>query len=138
MMPGTIEFLPRGTIMKNKYACLIAGMFLFIMLATSATNYIYVNNTFDIINTELSSLPVDLTICASKIPELKNIWEERRIFLNLTHPKPALDKVSELFEDAIIAASHENINDFETTMAHLRRAIANIRDLEGISINNIF
>ena len=70
--------------MKNKYACLIAGILLFIMLATSATNYIYVNNTFDIINAELSSLPADLTICSKKIPELKNIWEERRALLDLT------------------------------------------------------
>lgn len=124
--------------MKNKYACLVAGIFLFIMLATSATNYIYISNTFKIIDSELALLPTDLALCSSKLHEINKIWEERRIFLNLTHPKPALDKVSELFEDAIIAASHENINDFETTMAHLRRAIANIRDLEGISINNIF
>lgn len=124
--------------MKNKYACLIAGIFLFIMLATSATNYIYVNNTFDIINAELSSLPVDLTICASKIPKLKYIWEERRALLNLTHSKPELDKVSELFEEAIIAASHSNTSDFETTMARLRRAIEDIRNLESITIDNIF
>jgi hypothetical protein len=124
--------------MKNKYACLVAGIFLFIMLATSATNYIYISNTFKIIDSELALLPTDLALCSSKLHEINKIWEERRIFLNLTHPKPALDKVSELFEDAIIAVSHENINDFETTMAHLRRAIANIRDLEGISINNIF
>jgi hypothetical protein len=124
--------------MKNKYACLIAGILLFIMLATSATNYIYVNNTFDIINAELSSLPVDLTICASKIPKLKYIWEERRALLNLTHSKPELDKVSELFEEAIIAASHSNISDFETTMARLRRAIEDIRNLESITIDNIF
>lgn len=124
--------------MKNKYACLVAGIFLFIMLATSATNYIYISNTFKIIDSELASLPTDLALCSSKLHEINKIWEERRIFLNLTHPKPALDKVSELFEDAIIASSHENKNDFETTMAHLRRAIANIRDLEGISINNIF
>ncbi len=124
--------------MKNKYACLIAGIFLFIMLATSATNYIYVNNTFDIINAELSALPVDLTICASKIPKLKYIWEERRALLNLTHSKPELDKVSELFEEAIIAASHSNTSDFETTMARLRRAIEDIRNLESITIDNIF
>lgn len=124
--------------MKNKYACLIAGIFLFIMLATSATNYIYVNNTFDIINAELSSLPVDLTICASKIPKLKYIWEERRALLNLTHSKPELDKVSKLFEEAIIAASHSNTSDFETTMARLRRAIEDIRNLESITIDNIF
>ena len=124
--------------MENKYACLVAGIFFFIMLATSATNYIYISNTFKIIDSELALLPTDLALCSSKLHEINKIWEERRIFLNLTHPKPALDKVSELFEDAIIAASHENINDFETTMAHLRRAIANIRDREGISINNIF
>ena len=124
--------------MKNKYACLIAGILLFIMLATSATNYIYVNNTFDIINAELSSLPADLTICSKKIPELKNIWEERRALLDLTHSKPELDKVSELFEEAIIAASHSNTSDFETTMARLRRAIEDIRNLESITIDNIF
>ena len=124
--------------MKNKYACLIAGILLFIMLATSATNYIYVNNTFDIINAELSSLPADLTICSKKIPELKNIWEERRALLDLTHSKPELDKVSELFEEVIIAASHSNTSDFESTMARLRRAIEDIRNLESITIDNIF
>ena len=124
--------------MKNKYACLVAGIFLFIMLATSAINYIYVNNTFEIINTELSSLPADLSTCSHKLPELKNIWEERRALLNLTHSKPELEKVSELFEEAIIAASHGNTSVFEITMARLRRAIDDIKDLESISTDNIF
>jgi hypothetical protein len=124
--------------MKNKYACLVAGIFLFIMLATSATNYIYISNTFKIIDSELALLPTDLALCSSKLHEINKIWEERRALLNLTHSKPELDKVSELFEEAIIAASHSNTSDFETTMARLRRAIEDIRNLESITIDNIF
>ncbi|MBO5702187.1 MAG: DUF4363 family protein [Clostridia bacterium] len=124
--------------MKNKYACILAGIFLFIMIGASVTNNIYVKNTFENINSEIASLPDDLTVCAEKLPQILDLWEERRIFLDLTISKPELQKVSELFEEAIIAASHGNASDYETAMARLGRAIADIKDFERISAEMIF
>jgi hypothetical protein len=124
--------------MKNKHACLIAGIFLFIIIAASVTNYIYVKRTFDTIDHEISSLPDNLSVCSIQLSRILASWEERRTFLNLTFSKPELEKVSELFEEAIIAASHGNTSVFEITMARLRRAIDDIKDLESISTDNIF
>jgi hypothetical protein len=124
--------------MKNKHACLIAGIFLFIIIAASVTNYIYVKRTFDTIDHEISSLPDNLSVCSIQLSRILESWEERRTFLNLTFSKPELEKVSELFEEAIIAASHGNTSVFEITMARLRRAIDDIKDLESISTDNIF
>lgn len=124
--------------MKNKYACILSGLFLSIMLAASVTNYIYVNKTFEIIDSEIESIPTDLIEASVELPTILELWEQRRKFLDLTLSKPELEKVSELFEEAIIASSQGNENDFNTAMAHLRRAIADIRDLERISAENIF
>jgi len=124
--------------MKNKNACILAGIFLFIMIAASMTNYVYVKNTFDTIDSEIASLPDDLADCSLELSRILSIWEDRRIFLDLTLSKPELEKVSGLFEEAIIAANHKSETDYETTMARLRRAIADIKELERISSENIF
>lgn len=124
--------------MKNKYACILSGLFLSIMLTASVTNYIYVNKTFEIIDSEIESIPTDLIEASVELPTILELWEQRRKFLDLTLSKPELEKVSELFEEAIIASSQGNESDFKTAMAHLRRAIADIRDLERISAENIF
>lgn len=124
--------------MKNKNACILAGIFLFIMIATSVTNYIYVKNTFKTIDNEIAALTNNLTECSLELPRILSIWEERRIFLDLSLSKPELEKISELFEEAIIAANHKSECDYESAMARLRRAIADIKDLECISPENIF
>ena len=124
--------------MKNKCACIIAGIFLFITIAASVINNIYVKNTFETIKHELDSLPDELEICARELPRILSIWEDSRRFLDLTLSKPELEKVSSLFEEAIIVSSHGNASDYKTAMARLRRAIADIKDLESISAEVIF
>ncbi len=124
--------------MKNKNACILAGIFLFVMIAASATNYIYVKSTFKIIDSEIDSLPDDLALCAEELPKILDLWEERRNFLEITLSKPELEQVSGIFEEAIIAASCGNATDYKTSMARLRRAIGDIKDLESISAEIIF
>ena len=124
--------------MKNKSACIIAGIFLFITIAASVINNIYVKNTFEIIKFEIDSLPDELEMCAQELQRILSIWEDRRRFLDLTLSKPELEKVSSLFEEAIISSSHGNASDYKTAMARLGRAIEDIKDLESISAEVIF
>ena len=124
--------------MKNKYACIMAGIFLVTMIAAAVTNYIYVKNTAKNVFAALDSLPEDLQICSKELQFIFEFWEDRRKFLDLTLSKPELETVSGLFEEAIIAADHGNDSDYKTAMARLRRAIADINDLERISAEIIF
>lgn len=124
--------------MQNKYACLAAGVILILLIATTVFNNIYVQKTFEIIDSEIDALPVELEECAQSLSHILRLWEERRKILDLTLSKPELEDVSGLFEEAIIAASHGEISDYKTAMARLGRAIADIKDLERISLEIIF
>ena len=124
--------------MKNKHACLIAAILLLAMIAASAANNMYVNDTFTIIDAKINALPENIAQCAEELTLVLDIWKERRKYLDLTMSKPELEAVSVLFEDAIISASHGNESDFEIAMARLGRAIDDLKDLERISAENIF
>ena len=124
--------------MKNKNACILAGIFLITTIASAVFNYIYVKNTAEIVCVALDSLPDDLTVCAEELNKILESWEDRRKLLDLTLSKPELETVSGLFEEAIIAATYDNISDYQTAMARLRRAIEDIKDLERISAEIIF
>lgn len=123
--------------MKNKHACALAGIFLFALAAISLINYIYVSKTFSIIDSGLALID-DEQSETEDLTQLLDVWEERAIFLELTLPKPELEKITELFEEAIIAASENSPIDYKTAMARLRRAIEDIKDLERISADIIF
>lgn len=124
--------------MKNKYACIMAGIFLITMIASAVTNYIYVKNTAEKVFQGFDSLPEDLEECTIILQDIFDFWEDRRKFLDLTLSKPELETVSGLFEEAIIAASHNSDSDYKTAMARLRRAIEDIKDLERISAEIVF
>ena len=123
--------------MKNKHACALAGIFLFALGAISLINYIYVSKTFSIIDSGLALID-DEPSETEDLTQLLDVWEERAIFLELTLPKPELEKITELFEEAIIAASENSPIDYKKAMARLRRAIEDIKDLERISADIIF
>ena len=88
--------------MKNKHACLIAAILLLAMTAASATNNMYVKDTFTIIDAKINALPENIAQCAEELTLVLDIWKERRKYLDLTMSKPELEAVSVLFEDAIL------------------------------------
>ena len=124
--------------MKNKHACIIAAALLISLIAASFANYIYVRNTFDIISGELETLTGDLTASADALERIIGIWNERRIILDFTLSDPELEKISGFFEEAVIAARNDDPVSYETAMARLRRAMADIKDLERIAAEIIF
>ena len=124
--------------MKNKHACIIAAALLISLIAASFANYIYVKNTFNIISTELEALTGDLTTNVDALERIIGIWNERRAILDFTLSDPELEKMSELFEEAVIAAKNGDNVSYETAMARLKRAVADIKDLERIAVDIIF
>ncbi len=124
--------------MKNKNACALSGLFLAIIIAAATINYIYVQNTADHISDSLALLPGDLSEASREIAEIRSYWEKRRAFLTLTLPKPDLDNISSLFEEISITSECNNYDEYKISMARLRRAIEDIKDLEEITVENIF
>lgn len=124
--------------MKNKNACALAAIFLAITIGITIVNYIYVQNLADQIIQSIESLPPDAPNGASSIKEIREIWNERSVFLDFTISKPLLDRISLLFDEAIISIDSSNTDEYRKTMARLKRAIADIKDLEKISVENIF
>lgn len=132
------EFLLWEKTMKNKNACTLAALFLALTIGISVINYIYVQNSADQIIQAIESLPSDAENTSRAIRELQEIWETRRAFLDFTLSKPELDKISLLFDEAVISLECNNQEEYEKAMARLKRAIADIKDLEKISVENIF
>jgi hypothetical protein len=124
--------------MKNKHACIITGVFLIALVGISIMNYMYVTTTFDTIDSKAKEIGDDLPSDTKELSSLLDLWEERIIWLELTLPKPELERITELFEEAIIAAAEESAIDYKMAMARLRRAIADIKDLERISADILF
>ncbi len=124
--------------MKNKNACALAALFLAIILVTATINYIYVQNTYDLITDAIDLLPGEPSEASLMIADIQSLWERRRGFLELTISTPCLESISSLFEEISIAAECNNTEEYQKAMARLMRAIADIKDLETISIENIF
>lgn len=121
--------------MKNKYACTFAAILLFFMIAAVIFNSGYVKRTADHI---LEKLPNDISDSVSVIRELAIFWDERKSILALTQSEPELNSISILFDELIICAEENNIEEYKKTMARLKRAIEDIKKLEEFSFENIF
>lgn len=121
--------------MKNKYACAFAALLLFFMIAAVIFNSGYVKRTADHI---LEKLPDDISDSVSAIREIANFWDEQKSILALTQSEPELNSISILFDELIICAEENSIEEYKKTMARLKRAIVDLRELEEFSIENIF
>ncbi len=119
--------------MKNKYACSVAAIILAFLLATVILNIIYVNNTFDEIFTRL-----DASTTIEDLRDISEYWEKRRRVLGFSLSEPELDKISLCFEELIINAEESDEEEYKRSAARLRRAADDIRDLEDLTLDNIF
>lgn len=137
-MRETYEYLQRKNKMKNQYACALAALLLAAAFGAAIINNIYVGNTTEKMIDRLEALPSDPSEASPFIEKIDEEWHKERMFLDLTLPKPALDKISLLIDETKIAADQHSETDYKTAMARLRRAIEDIRDPERILLRNIF
>lgn len=124
--------------MKNKHACAFAAFLLSTMIAAVIFNCIYVSRTAEHISASLEELPEDISDSASAIQEIADYWDERRKILNFALSEPELNAISSLFDELIIGAQEGNIEEYKKSMARLKRAIEDIKELEELSLENIF
>ena len=124
--------------MKNKYACTIAAAILITIILAVIFNGIFVKRTAENILSILEELPDDTSASLPKIRETAEYWERRRKILNLALSDPELEAISSLFDELIIGAEKGNNEEYKKTMARLKRAIEDIKELEEFSIKNIF
>lgn len=124
--------------MNNKSACTFAALLLSLMIAAVIFNCIYVKQTAEHIISSLDELPEDLSDSATIIQEIAKYWNGRRKILNISLSKPDLNTISLLFDELTIAAQEEDAEEYKRTMARLKRAIEDIRELEELTIENIF
>lgn len=124
--------------MKNKYACTFAASLLSIIIAAVIFNCIYVKHTAEHILSAFEELPKDISDSASMIQEIAEYWNERRKILNFSLSEPELNMISSLFDELIIGAQEGNSEEYKKSMARLKRAIEDIRELEEFSVENIF
>lgn len=123
--------------MNNRQSCILTLVILAVALCASILNHLYVEKVSTELLDAIDALPDRTDIASEQIESLGIVWDECRTLLDLTLPKPDIDKISLLIDETAIAALQGSEYDYKIATARLRRAVADIRDRERALFKNI-
>lgn len=124
--------------MKSDFSCIAAALLLIAVAILSAGNYIYIECSISSI-TEILNKASSLSTASEKdINELAEAWSDLSHVITLSSMHSDIRRIDELLEDLRVAFKSYDVHEYNKAMAHLRRAIADIKKREGISFDNIF
>lgn len=123
--------------MNNRQSCILTLVILAVALCASILNHLYVEKVSAELLDAIDALPDRTDIASEQIESLGIVWDECRTLLDLTLPKPDIDKISLLIDETAIAARQGSEYDYKIATARLRRAVADIRDRERALFKNI-
>ena len=124
--------------MKLSHACATASVILFILIIGTFFCARFLDNTVYSILSSLNELPHTASLAQENAVTLQAFWEERRKILNFTLSESSLNTISILFEELNISIKNEDDEEYQKTTARLKRAVESIKQLEMISLSNIF
>ena len=119
-------------------ACLTVFLMLSLLTTGVFRNADYIDETAEHILSVLDNLPDDTDLAEGSVIILMDYWEERTDILRFTLSDASIEKVSLLFDELLISIRNGDIDEYQKTTAHLRRAVESINELEKITLKNIF
>lgn len=124
--------------MKSDFSCIAAALLLIAVAILSAGNYIYIERSVSSITETLNEASSLSTASEKDIDELAEAWSDLSHVITLSSMHSDIRRIDELLEDLRVAFKSYDVHEYNKAMAHLRRAIADIKKREGISFDNIF
>lgn len=124
--------------MKISHACAVASALLFILIIGTFLFAKFLDNTVDEILISLDKLPKEALLAEKSAASIQSFWEERRRILRFTLSESTLNSISLLFDELNISIKSSNNEEYQKTTARLKRAVESIKQLEKISLSNIF
>ena len=124
--------------MKISHACAVAFALLFILIIGTFLFAKFLDNTVDEILISLDKLPKEALLAEENAASIQSFWEERRRILRFTLSESTLNSISLLFDELNISIKSSNDEEYQKTTARLKRAVESIKQLEKISVSNIF
>lgn len=124
--------------MKTDFSCIAAALLLIAVAILSAGNYIYIERSVSSITEILNEASSLSTASEKDIDELADAWSDLSHVITLSSMRSDIRRIDELLEDLRVAFKSYDVHEYNKAMAHLRRAIADIKKREGISFDNIF
>ena len=123
--------------MSSKVSCFIAVTLIIAMICAVSANAFYVKNTVNsiLIMIENAIGTEDANVTTAKI--INEYWEERTSVLKLSLSEKEMAEISLHIKEATISAQSNNKEEYEKSMARLRRAIEGIKKREEFSLENI-
>lgn len=124
--------------MKSDFSCIAAALLLIAVAILSAGNYIYIERSVSSITEILNEASSLSTASEKDINELAEAWSDLSHVITLSSMHSDIRRIDELLEDLRVAFKSYDVHEYNKAMAHLRRAIADIKKREGLSFDNIF
>ena len=124
--------------MKSDFSCIAAALLLIAVAILSAGNYIYIERSVSSITEILNEASSLSTASEKDINKLAEAWSDLSHVITLSSMHSDIRRIDELLEDLRVAFKSYDVHEYNKAMAHLRRAIADIKKREGISFDNIF
>ena len=124
--------------MSGKASSIIAAVALILMIIAIYANALYIKSTTDHILVLIERSEDVNEKSMETITEIYDYWNKSISILKLSVSQEDLEEISLIINEAQICAENDNSEEYNRTMARLRRAIEDIRDPERILIRNIF
>ena len=124
--------------MKISHACAVASALLFILIIGTIFFARFLDDTVNEILISLNELPDKAELAEENAASIQSFWEERRRILRFTLSESTLNSISLLFDELNISIKSSNTAEYQKTTARLKRAVESIKQLEKISVSNIF
>ena len=124
--------------MKPHHACATAFALLFILIIGTIFFARFLDNTVNEILLSLDKFPEEALLAEKNAAELQSFWEGRRRTLSFTLSDSSLNSISLLFDELNISIKNCDNEEYQKTTARLKRAVESIKQLEMISLSNIF
>lgn len=123
--------------MSGKLSYIIAASALILMIVLIVANAIYIKSITGHILT-LVDQAIELSNNSSlSITEIYDFWEKSIPTLKLTLSQRDIEEISLIIDEAKISLENNDNEEYQRTMARLRRAIESITKREEFSIDNI-
>ena len=124
--------------MKTSSVSAIALLSLTLLLILAIANRIFIENFSAKILNMLEIIADFDSVTEDRVDSVIKYWESASLILGLTAPKRDILEVEEALSTLRLSVIEHNSFEYNKAMAQLKRAIAEMRDREKITFENVF